>query len=831
MKKFLLLFLLVVLSSCANADEPNESGYYITESTPSIVEDTPQLVQTLNISSSSVVDVLENAQLGDKSPVSRAMAAKMIAVIFGGRVDGIEREITFQDTDPTRWYDRYINVVYIEGIMSGYNNMFMPDQNLTIQQAQSLIDRLNPDNQIRMQISEEMAATPISFALWTELLVMVMEDMSANSSVGNIFGVEERIIIPLATQANNPALADFRMITDSGPMSHVGISMSEFLDKEIRVLARGEEILSVLSIQTATPTIRNAYVVTHQNNSLGIFVGGVERVFSYDLARLNVIFHSDELPTNFSGAIANVTIDNDEIIELEIFTESITGIIKKVDFSSIELDIGLFPTDSRMRVYDITTGTPRWRARRNLIVGTSIARHVIHEGTILASIITENAEIGNIRVAIGTTGFSGLMHNTVALSGTTEFTLVVGEERRIYNSGDIVNMDSYLFGQQRVFAYPNDPDGRIIIESISRNWPNSASPQYRGIIEVARTRGGLTIVNDIHIEEYLYAVVPSEMPSSYGVEASKVQAVTARSFAYNQFFANRFHAYGANVDDSVMSQVYNNIPENAISIEAVNATRGQCLVFNNRVISANFFSTSSGRTANSNEVWINSATNQFANVPPPYLVSVRQYLYADHGDLSIEENARRFFMNTDVVAYDSEFAWFRWNTEMTAQELSNSINNSLRARYNANPQLIQTLQSNGVYRSREIDTVGMVTDLEVVRRGEGGNIMELRIVGTEAQIVVTTEFNIRMLLRPPALNRQDGSVLNNLSLLPSSFFVMDIVYDTYGNLESVVFYGGGNGHGAGMSQNGAMGMINRGYTFYEILQHFYRGTEVRRMID
>jgi stage II sporulation protein D len=57
--------------------------------------------------------------------------------------------------------------------------------------------------------------------------------------------------------------------------------------------------------------------------------------------------------------------------------------------------------------------------------------------------------------------------------------------------------------------------------------------------------------------------------------------------------------------------------------------------------------------------------------------------------------------------------------------------------------------------------------------------------------------------------------------MPSAFFVFDKRYNELGALNSVVFYGGGYGHGAGMSQYGVTGMIDAGYTLVDILKYYY----------
>ncbi len=350
-------------------------------------------------------------------------------------------------------------------------------------------------------------------------------------------------------------------------------------------------------------------------------------------------------------------------------------------------------------------------------------------------------------------------------------------------------------------------------------------PKYRGTLEIALEENGYTIINELPLEEYLYAVVPSEMPDGHGLEAAKAQAVTARSYAYNQFYENRFHAYGAHVDDSVSCQVYNNIPETELSVEAVTATAGQCLTYLGRVISANFYSTSAGVTANSGDVWAASGGKKFPNETVPYLES--QALLTDGtspGDLSAEENARKFLTSTEVEAYDSGFGWFRWYVEMTAEELAASINANLPARTAAAPNLII------IERGDAANGIGELISLDVLKRGEGGNIMEMRITGTLATVRVLTEYNVRMLLCPRQyipdgrdiiLYRSDGTYVTNYSLMPSAFFVIDDGY---------TFTGGGNGHGVGMSQNGVKGMADLGFSFDEILEKFYPGTEVAHMM-
>ena len=87
----------------------------------------------------------------------------------------------------------------------------------------------------------------------------------------------------------------------------------------------------------------------------------------------------------------------------------------------------------------------------------------------------------------------------------------------------------------------------------------AVSNGYAGTIEVRSTENGYTVVNELPLEEYLYAVVPSEMPSSFSPEALKTQAVCARSYVYMQLMRADLAAYGAHINDSTSYQVYNKV--------------------------------------------------------------------------------------------------------------------------------------------------------------------------------------------------------------------------------------------------------------------------------
>ena len=460
-----------------------------------------------------------------------------------------------------------------------------------------------------------------------------------------------------------------------------------------------------------------------------------------------------------------------------------------------------------------------------LLVGLTACNRIEYIENYVQYIINESYDEDGwsvkIRVVINTTGFTGLVHDSVAITSTNYFTVRDGNQVEIFPAGFLFivcsNSDSWESNYLHISASHNH---KLEITSIQRNWPNGASPQYRGIIEITRHNGGFIIINELDLEEYLYAVVPSEMPTSHGLEAAKVQAVTARSFAYHLYNENRFRAFGAHVDDSVNSQVYNNIPETELSIIAVRATRRQVLMYDGEVVMANFFSTSGGTTANFGEVWARGP--YFPSVTPPHLRATSQFCLRGElpGDLRLEKYANAFFRDTHIRGFDRDFPWFRWQIRLSAEELSDRINANIS--HITNPAMLTILEGGA-------NSIGILQNMEVVRRGQGGNVMEMILIGSESIISVQTEFNIRMLFAPldiPVI-RHDGSEVVGLTLMPSAFFSIEMEGEN--PLHYITFFGGGNGHGVGMSQNGAKALINMGLNYRGVLLHYYHGVEIGLM--
>lgn len=160
----------------------------------------------------------------------------------------------------------------------------------------------------------------------------------------------------------------------------------------------------------------------------------------------------------------------------------------------------------------------------------------------------------------------------------------------------------YDMKEGRLVFYPEKMNGIYIVESKgSPLYLNGKG--YRGNFELHTVLGKIHVVNVVNIEEYLYSVVPSEMPSSWNIEALKAQAVASRTYTYYYLLKDDSKKI-YDVDATTSFQVYKGISSEAeSSTAAVRETSGVIMVYNHAPVLAYFHSTSGGKTADDKYVW------------------------------------------------------------------------------------------------------------------------------------------------------------------------------------------------------------------------------------
>lgn len=520
-----------------------------------------------------------------------------------------------------------------------------------------------------------------------------------------------------------------------------------------------------------------------------------------------------------SCVLADLDLEQGIVQKITLKEDTISGKVLSVSKDTIEIDnYGELPLGTDYKVYK-TYGKLEQCSRTDVLVGYDTAEFVVADGNVCATLLKEKSNMENIRVLLKTNKYKDIYHEQVTLTADCDFTVTKGKSSKTYKKGEkmTIKPEKQSFdGEKRVKIVTENSKGKIEVLSLNRGY---GTPSYRGSMEVCWKKGeGLLLINELPLEQYLYAVIGSEMPISYGEEALKVQAVCARSYAYKQLMYNGCGEYGAHVDDSVSYQVYNNVEETKETIAAVDDTKGQVMQYDGEVITAYYFSTSCGYTASSDEVWQGEESE--------YLNGQVQSEKEKTKDLSKESTFASFICDWDFESYDKGFPWYRWKVTVTGKELGEQVDSNIQERYEKNEEMILTKQKDDSFISKPTKTVGTVKEIRILDRGKSGVIKSIIIVGTKATIKVSTEYNIRVLLGPvnDTIYRADDSQVEGLDMLPSGFFIVEKEEDSF------TFAGGGYGHGVGMSQNGAKAMADAGYTYKEILSHYYTGSEIANLL-
>ncbi|WP_180272693.1 SpoIID/LytB domain-containing protein [Konateibacter massiliensis] len=674
---------------------------------------------------------------------------------------------------------------------------------LTNSDVQKILDTLQVEEKAK---EEYVEASPKEFVTkdnWLALYDKILESLDTEKKVsyGDVF--------ILADSSNIDTLSDNEIYTDKGIYTWKNSRLlTDYLYRGCNVILYENEIIYVVKNLETEYELHNVYFVLGDEEGFRIFNDG--KYFQYT---------NRPLEEKISSAIGDIVFSQGEIKQIKIKGDKISGKLLAVKADSLEIeDYGEVPLEEGFKVYK-EYGQLEELSINDLLVGYNVTEFIVADGKISAGLIMKDLVVDNIRVLIKNNNYENIFHENAVVTGDSDYTIYYGdkEEKHTANEEVSIDADSELWETGRIKIVPDILSGKITLLSVERATGN---PSYRGSIEIVKDDSGLIIINEVSMEEYLYMVVPSEMPESYGIEALKAQAVCARSYAYIHILDNAYSQYGAQVDDSVSYQVYSNQGESALCTQAVKETYGQVLEKDENVIETYYFSTSSGHTTDS-EVWVNQNEEDRSYLQP-------KFIGEEDSDLDLtDETVFYDFITKDIYdAFEGDEPWYRWTTTIPVSTLSNTLNSRVAARYEVNPELILVKNKDGEYESKAISNIGIIKNITVIHRNAGGVLDTVVIEGTKETIKVKTEYNIRYLLAPIStqVTKSDGSVIDSFSLLPSAYCIFEKVYDNK-KLTDFKITGGGYGHGVGMSQNGAKIMAAKGYSYDEILKYFYSGVD------
>lgn len=581
-----------------------------------------------------------------------------------------------------------------------------------------------------------------------------------------------------------------------------------YVDHVIDVYIKNDRIFKLNGYGNSDVTLDNVLVSSVDENGCTFLYDGMTKTY--------------QCTGDFSGVsgVASVTVSNEGITDVVIPQDIRQVRIAKVTDDGFVLDDhSIIPYSDDFVAYNVYDAAFCERSMQ-VLTGYKKLNLVCDGNTAIAAVIDDELVSDKIRVIISNDDYTSYDMKRAEIAGDASYKVSYPDEtEKAYNSDDSVciNAEDYQSGDVITFT-TDEKNGHFQINTLSRSY---GIPVYSGKIEIRICDDGvLHIINELPLEEYLYSVVASEMPASGHEEALKAMAICARGYAYSRVEDETFEEYGADLDDSSLCQVYNNVEATEASINAVKDTYGIVPTYNGKVIFPFYFSTSGGMSCTNSEIWGGSDY--------PYLEANVETINKDKIDLSDEETFRSFIaddLGYDII--DKNMPYYRWEVDYTTDEVSEAINSMLEERVRMSADNIKIKNDKDQFVSGEISDIGKVVAITVTERTSSGVVATLEIEGTEATIQVTGQTNIRNLITPvnQEIMKNDGTTASGWTSLPSPFYYVDKTDSGF------VIRGGGFGHGVGMSQNGANILADEGHNYKYILRHYYSYIDLTSIYD
>ncbi|NLM44083.1 MAG: SpoIID/LytB domain-containing protein [Clostridiales bacterium] len=324
--------------------------------------------------------------------------------------------------------------------------------------------------------------------------------------------------------------------------------------------------------------------------------------------------------------------------------------------------------------------------------------------------------------------------------------------------------------------------------------------KYRGNLLIRiQEDNRLSVINDVRLSHYLYSVVGSEVSPSWHMEALKAQAVASRNYTIVSLGKHKKEGY--HLCSSTHCQAYKGYTkEHERTNKAVDETGNQLLYYKDKLANTFYHSSSGGHTENSENIWSEAI---------PYIRGVEDPF-------------------SNGSPHDT------WLLELNRSEIK------------------KTLEENNI-------DIGQIVDIRIIETSQFGRAVKVEFVGTKNKVVLEKE-RVRYLFGTSNLksiwyeiktnsdlciyNLDNNSIVtkrpNQLSIVSASGHEkIDLTREQisvkglfqikpYNVLpDKYFFHGRGWGHGLGMSQYGAKGMAERGHSYKEILEYYYKGTKVK----
>ncbi|WP_416242417.1 SpoIID/LytB domain-containing protein [Anabaena cylindrica] len=300
--------------------------------------------------------------------------------------------------------------------------------------------------------------------------------------------------------------------------------------------------------------------------------------------------------------------------------------------------------------------------------------------------------------------------------------------------------------------------------------------------------GTYSLVNQVPLETYLRGVLPYEIGTSAPKTSLESQAIIARTYALRNL--RRFAIDDYQLCADTHCQVYDGLNGVAKTTDqAIAATRGMVLTYNNELVDALYSSTTGGVTASFSDVWNGEDR--------PYLrpvVDAATNIWSLSEKSLADENNFRQFINLEEGFNESTWDVFRWNKQTSLEDITKDL------------QKFLLVKKSPYAKFKTIEAIA------ITKRSESGRILDLAIK-TDIGVFTLHKDEVRSAFAAPR----------------STLFYLQPLNKGTPNVWGYAFIGGGLGHGVGLSQTGAQSLAKLGWSSTKILQFYYPGTQVKML--
>lgn len=356
---------------------------------------------------------------------------------------------------------------------------------------------------------------------------------------------------------------------------------------------------------------------------------------------------------------------------------------------------------------------------------------------------------------------------------------------------------------QTLFNLQSAPTGRSAAKPLS---------VYRGALEVSAKGEHLRLTLVTDLESYVQGVLQSEVPAYFKLEAMKAQSVLARTYGIRPRIAHGVDGFDV-CDSYLHCQAFYGVKNLAnMQKQAISETAGEILTFDGKPALALFSACAGGHTENYENCFSDPITNAFPPPPISYLKGVAEGKLP--AGFPSESAMRALYKESQSDTVD---AWskghFRWQVRLKADSIEAHLHHIIDE-MRKDPQFAPFI------KGPPSGKLGHIERFEVTRRGVAGTAMRLEIHTSTGLWSVEKELAIRSVFENPDAK---------LKRLRSARIFFDQTFDGNKLLETVTISGFGSGHGVGLQQVGAQGLALLGKNYRQIIEHYYRGTQVTKV--